>query len=592
MSSRSGYARLRLGLRVLAAVVAAVLAHAPDAQAQRRRPPPPQQQQPQGDGKPSDEDEDHGSMLRSEPTIEPPADPLAMPPAARDAIGSDWDGIPPSPEGSLHATKWFPYYEERRGDYRLRLLPPLVLEHTRGLPDPSQTRYGVPQTPDTEGLYGLLYYRRRSLQLDMDVLFPAVWRVRDGESHTIVVGPVAHREAPFEHDNCLAPLFFEGSRKDGGYFHAPLLLTTSHWSSEGAFALAGPYFRLRTGTDVSMGIAPLLFHGDNGNIDGNRRRYTFIPPLLYYHSDQELEGTATTIVGPVVAQSSRKRDVLDVAPLFFHIKGKPGDGGVDEEHTTLFPLFHYGHSPEENLFIVPGYMRRITPTADTLLTPFFSRAITHRGATSLTAAGPVLPLWWNYTDTDLGVHAWALAPFFYQSDSPAGHDWLTPLVGRFETYGEHRTWWAFPTLTVSTDRHGWEGDLHPLVYVGRSDDSSHTVVAPIFWDFASPKGRTTVGFPLYWRFAEGPADSVIQVAANTLYTEKRVAGGKDWEFHLLPLFSYGEHPGGYFWNVLFGLAGYSRNGPSSQVRVLWAPINFGPDAPQQTATAPLRPAAR
>jgi hypothetical protein len=565
---------------LLAAIALATLATTSIASAQRgRRPPPPKNEPKPG----ADEEEDRGSMLRSEPTIEPPADPLAIAPETREQIGTDWDGRPPSPEGSLHTTRWFPYYEERRGDYRLRLIPPLMLEHTRGLPDPSQERYGVPKTPDTEGLYGLLYYRRRSLKLDLDVLFPALWLVRSGDSHTTVVGPFLHREAPQEHDNWFAPLFFEGTRKDSSYFHAPLLLTTSHTSSEGAFALVGPYFRNRTGADVDMGVAPLFFHGDNGNVDGARRRYTFIPPLVYYHSEQELEGTSTTIVGPFISQSSPTRDVFDVAPLFFHIHGKPGSGGVREDHTTLFPLFHYGYEPDQSLFIVPGYLRRVTPTSDTMLTPFYSRAVSHRGATSLTAIGPIVPLWWNYRDSDLGVKAWALAPLFYTSDSPSGHDWLTPLVGRFETYGENRTWWVFPTLTLSSDRHGWENDLHPLVYIGRNDDSSHTVVAPVFWDFANPKGRTTVGFPLYWRFADGPTDSVVQVAGNTLYIEKRVAGGTDWEFHLLPVFSYGQHPGGYFWNFLFGMAGYSRDGGSGQVRALWIPFNFGTPPPAQTA---------
>lgn len=75
----------------------------------------------------------------------------------------------------------------------------------------------------------------------------------------------------------------------------------------------------------------------------------------------------------------------------------------------------------------------------------------------------------------------------------------------------------------------------------------------------------------------------MQVAANTLYMQKRVAGGTDWQFHLLPLFSYGEHPDGYFWNVLFGLAGYSRDGAHSQVRALWVPLNFGAAAPRAQA---------
>jgi hypothetical protein len=464
-------------------------------------------------------------------------------------------------------------------------MPPFFVEQSRGLADGSRALYGVPQQPDTEGLYGLLYYRRRSLNLDMDVLFPAFWRVRDGDNHVVVVGPFVHREAPDEHDNWLAPLYFEGSRKDGGYFHSPLLLTTSHWSTDGAFSLVGPYFRSRSGTDVDAGLVPLYFHGDNGNIEGNRRTYTVMPPLLFYHAEHEIDGTAITVVGPVIHQSDPKRDVFDVAPLYFHIHGKPESGGVDEEHTTLLPFFHYGHTPDTSLFILPGYYRRTSRTADTIISPLFSRAVARGGATSLTAAGPVVPLFWDYRDRDLGSHAWALAPFFYTSTSPSGHDWLTPLMGRFESYGESTTWWFFPTLTIGSDKHGWETDLHPLVYLGRGDESTHTVIAPVFWDFANPKGRTTVGFPLYWRFADGQDDSVTQVAANTLYMQKRVAGGLDWQFHLLPLLSFGESPTGYFWNLLFGLAGYTREGETSQVRALWLPINFGGPPKSQVAAA-------
>lgn len=532
-----------------------------------------------------DEDEERGSLLRTEPTVEPPANPLLVSPEVQRQLGTDWASGAPSPEGPLSQKRWFPYYEECQGDYRLSLLPPFMLEHTRGLVDPTQRLYGVPKAEDTEGLYGLLYYRRRSPQLDMDVLFPGFWHVRDGDNHVVVAGPLVHREAPGEHDNWLAPVFFEGARPDGGYFHSPFLLTTSHWGNAGAFTLVGPYFRNRSGTAVDLGVAPFFFLGDNGNVEGNRRAYTLIPPLLYYHSYHELDEATTTVVGPIISTSTPKRDVFDVAPLYFHIRGKPDSGGIAEEHTTLLPFFHYGHDQDQSLFILPGYLRRVTRTSDTMISPFVSVAETHNGATSFTAAGPIVPIWWSYRDRDLGVHAWAIAPLFFNSDSPAGHDWLTPLAGHFDTYGEKSTWWFFPTLTFSTDRHGWENDLHPLVYVGRSDDSTHTVVAPVFWDFANSKGRTTVGFPLYWRFAEGQGDSVVQVAANTLYIEKRVPGGSDWQFHLVPLFSYGQSPGGYFWNVLFGLAGYSRDGAAAQVRALWIPFNVGGSARAQAAMA-------
>jgi hypothetical protein len=568
-----------VALAAAAAIVQLLVSSRADAQG-RGAPPPAHDE-----GK-ADEGEDTAPAPRTEPDLAPPPDPLLVAPEVKARIGSDWSGGRPSPIGPLSGGGALPY-EETQGDYRLRLIPPFLIEQTRGIRDASQASYGVPSHEDTEGLYGLLYYRRRSPKLDVDTIFPALWHVRDQDSNLTVVGPLVHREAPGAHDNWLAPLFFEGSRSDGGgYFHAPLLLTTSHWDPSGAFTLVGPYFRARDAAAVDMGVAPLFFHGDNGDVLGNHRNYTLIPPLLFYHSDHELDGTSTTVAGPIIVQSDPKRDVFDVAPLFFHIQGRPTTGGVTEEHTTLLPFFHYGYSPDESLFILPGYYRHVTRTSDTLLSPFYSRAVGRGGATTLSAAGPIVPLWWDYRDRDLNSHAWALAPLFYSSESPAGHDWLTPLVGRFETYGESKTWWIFPTVTLMSDKHGWEDDLHPILYVGRSDDSSHTVVAPIFWDFASAKGRTTVGFPLYWRFADAQDDSVIQVAANTVYVQKRVVGGLDWQFHIVPLFSYGESPGGYFWNVLFGLAGYTRDGTQASVRALWIPIDVGGSAPpNRTATA-------
>jgi hypothetical protein len=540
---------------------------------------------------PEEEEEVHNAYVRaSEPEIAPPSSPLAVSPDIAARIGSDYSSGPPSPEGPLQRGIELPFYVERRGDYQLRLLPPFVIEQTRGLRDPSQDRYGVPQGKDTEGLYGMVYYQRTSPKLDMHVVFPGFWHVHERDEHgdpkndVIVAGPLVHREAPFENDNWLAPLVFEGARKDGGYIHMPLLLTTSHWGEKGAFTLVGPYFRNRTGSDVDLGVAPFFFHGDNGSIDGNRRVYTLIPPLFTYHSEHELDSSTFTLIGPVISRSDTKRDVFDVAPFYFHISGKPATGGVVEEHTTLLPFFHYGRDPDGSLFILPGYLRRVTKNADTLLSLYgYSHAETHNGATSLTAIGPIVPLYWTYRDTELGVHAFALAPFFYNSSSPAGHDWLTPLAGHFETYAQTRTTWLFPTFTFNTNTHGWENDLHPLVYVGRNGDASHTVIAPFFWDFASPVGRTSIGFPFYWRFAEGKDESVLQVAANSVYIQKRVAGGNDWQFHFAPLFSYGEDPRGYFWNVLFGLAGYSHHGTETQTRVFWIPFD-GTSAPlSQTA---------
>jgi hypothetical protein len=515
------------------------------------------------------DDDDGASRIqvtqRAEPVAQAPSDPLAVPPEIGEKIGTDSDLRPPPATGGLER-RFFPYYEERRGDYRFRMVPPLYLEHTRFADTPRQ---------DTESLTALLYYRRRSPAMDADVVFPAFWHLRDRDNHVTVLGPLAHREAPGESDNWLAPLLFMGSRKDGGYFHSPALLTTSHWNDKGAFTLAGPYFRARSGSDVDWGLVPFIFRGDNGNLDGARRTYTLIPPLLYFHREREMDESALTVVGPVIAARTPTRRIFNVAPLLFTIRGTPETGGIRESHTTLIPFFHYGRTDTDSLFVVPGYLRRVTPKTDTMITPFYSRATTREGATSLTVAGPIAPIYYRYTDVDIGYGATGIFPFYFGTDGPTGRSILTPLFGRWESYGVSRSYWFFPTITVSTDQHGWETDLHPLIYAGRSDDATHTVVAPFFWDFASKKGRTTIGFPLFWRFADSADDSITQVAANTLFLQRRVAGGLDWQFHVLPLFSYGENPSGYFWNVLFGLAGYTKAGTSGRVRALWIPFEVG-----------------
>ena len=292
------------------------------------------------------------------------------------------------------------------------------------------------------------------------------------------------------------------------------------------------------------------------------------------------------MIGPVIRRATPKRQVFDVAPFFFTIRGKPETGGVRESHTTLFPFFHYGYA-EDRIALRPP---RLPPPGDARRPTRSSRRSEPRDdAQRLDVAdgcsGRSLPLYYGYRDTDVGYHATRhLRRSTSGRGSPTGRSVLTPLFGQFETYGVSRTYWVFPNVTVTSDLHGWETDVHPLVYLGRDEDTSHTVLAPVFWDFASTRGRTTIGFPVFWRFADTADQSVTQVAGNTLYLQKQAPGGLDWQFHLLPLFSYGENPTGYWWNILFGLAGYDRAGSYARIKAFWIPITVS-GAPGTALTA-------
>jgi hypothetical protein len=573
---------VKLGHTVAVTVACALVCVAASAQTQQQKPP--------GAG-----------VQRQEPTAPTPTDPLAMSPEMAATIGSDYEAGPGRPEGKTKR-HFYGFYEERKGDYRFRTFPPLYFEMTRGLLDPLHPELG--QNPDRESLYAMLYYQRRSQKMSADVLFPFFWHVRDDKSYLTAVGPFVHQEGPTGHDNWLAPLFFAGNheKKDGthsGYALIPPLLTFSQWTADSAFTLSLPalYFRLRSGSDVDAGVVPFYFHGDNGNTDGARKTYTLVPPLIFYHSSQELEQSSFTVAGPVVTSSSPFRSVFDVVPFVFHIQGKPETGGVREAYTTLFPFFHYGHTDDVSLVATPLFLYRKThylggdsdknaeKNATTLITPVYSRASTRSGASVIELAGPVVPLWVSYVDKDVDQHTWALLPILFRNKSPTHNDFLTPLFGRFQTYGQSRTYWVFPTLTSMLDTHGYETDFHPIVYVGRHDQTKHTVIAPVYWDFSDPDKRLTIGFPLYWRLADHKDDSVVEVVGNTLYTQKRTAEGKNWSFHFLPFFSYGESPSGYFWNLLMGFAGFEKTAKAKYVKALWFPIKVGgPDVNKVAAS--------
>ncbi len=252
-------------------------------------------------------------------------------------------------------------------------------------------------------------------------MFPALWRVRDHDTNVVVVGPFVHREAPHENDNWLAPFYFSGSRPDGGYFHSLPLLTYSQWSKDSALTIVGPYFRTRSGTDTMLGAVPFVFHGNNGNVEGNSRVYTFIPPLLFYHATHELDGSNITVVGPVIAEDSPKRSVFDAHRRFhFHWRGQARDGRRRRGAHDLLPVLPLRARPGAIALHLAGVLpagdedRRHAPQ------PVLFR-ISRGGAAPRPSRrwAPILPLYWKYTEPGpRHPHTLATVPFFYTSDQP------------------------------------------------------------------------------------------------------------------------------------------------------------------------------
>ena len=520
-----------------------------------------------GAAKPKPGDETHAasnvdaqtSLQTQEPQL--PPNPLEMSAEVKARIGADTDpelwekGKGTKTERDFYGL----YYGEKSGNYQFRTLFPLWAE--RKMPN------------DRASLFGF-YYNRRSKDHDADVAFPFFWKMRDFNTHTTVVGPFMHQETkaapgkPGGHANWLAPLVFEGKSDNGsGYFHVPPLLTFTQHTNHDGLNIVGPMFCAwkggpscdrRTADSIDMGLAPLYFYGKDETSE-----YELIPPLLHYYHYSEVGDKTFNLWGPVLSERSPEGNVFNVMPFFWRNWGK------NEDHITLFPFFHYGYKGNSNLLITPLFVSSTGDKGESLFATWgYAR---YRGRTELDMYSP---FYWHYRDPDIGLDRKVVFPFVYKATSPRVDDLVVfPFYGHFKRAGLSETTWVTPLFRHTTDVQGWETNLYPFFYAGRKNQTTHTVVAPFFWDFASPHSRTTIALPVFFRFADD--NTISQLALNTYYHERKLANnGKEWEFHFFPLFSYGASPTGHWWNVLYGLAGYTQEGTMSKMRALYIPIKL------------------
>ncbi len=514
---------------------------------------------------PSDKPETHAAPGGTESTIpqgnEPslPQDPLEISKEVRDRIGTDADAellVQPKP---VQRNFYGLYYSETAGKYGYRVVFPLWAQRTK----PSRHH---PNVLDRASIFGGLYYRRRSAEHRDDIFFPFAWNLRNPleKSRTTIVGPFLNRRTKHESDDWLLPLYATGNRKVGGYTLIPPLLTFRHTNEVGGFNLIGPSFcswtggtqcDTRTAEEIDLGVAPFYFFGQS-----DQGLYELIPPLLHYYHYENRSQDWVNIYGPYFRRHKQKRENLHIIPFYFSIWGE------NERHTTVAPFFHYGRKNNERLLVTPLFLNKKGERGEsTFVTWGYAR---HRGATELDM---VTPLYWHHRDPRIGLDRKLLFPFLYTNTSPREETSVFfPFWAHQKRYGISESLWVTPLFRYKNHLRGWSTELHPLAYFGKNGHNEHRVVAPIYWDFKKATSRTTFVAPILFR--RRTEDTLHQVFLNTYYKERTYANGKAWEFHLLPLFSYGKSPGGHFWNVLFGLSGYRREGSKSTARALWIPI--------------------
>lgn len=513
-----------------------------------------------------------------EPSL--PKNPLSIKKSVLDRIGSDLptDHDETGRDVGEARYSYLPplYFSQVSGRYRLRTLFPLWVERTKlSLANPTEPE------PDRASVFGGLYYQRRSPERTQDVVFPLIWNLHNRQlgERTTVIGPIVNRVTPRGKDNWLLPFVATGRRERGGYTLVPPLLTYTQRNARGGLGIVGPGFcrwsggphcDARTAAELSFGVAPVYFYKQT-----ERKKRELIPPLLHYYGYDDTLQSYTNVWGAYFRRHTQRsrNEALESWDMFHLIPFYWSLWGPHERHTTILPFFHYGRDRADRsfLFVNPLFLQaRGDEGQRTLVTWGYAR---HRGRTQLDM---ITPLYWHHRDPDVGIDERILFPFLYSRTSPRE---TTQAFFPFWLHSEREaikeTTWVTPFVQHTTHLRGWTTNIHPLLYLARDGYQSHTIISPFFWDFVGRESRTTIAFPAYWRFSD--RETVTQMVGNVYYRERKIAHGLKWQLHLFPVFSYGETPDGHWWNLLYGLAGFTRRGELVKVRAAWIPITLHSD---------------
>ncbi|MGZ3437995.1 MAG: hypothetical protein ACXVDD_00680 [Polyangia bacterium] len=462
------------------------------------------------------------------------------------------------------------------------------------------------------------------------VLFPFIWRVRDGD----------------ETDTAIFPLYFRGRAPDHGWDGVfPLFI--HNYNKTAATTIVGPiWYRARTDGGKTAGLFPLLGWGKKVK-DGKSSSW-FGMPGIYADNNQFLgtshtwmvdffffgrpdgytagllpiafawrRGTASKVLTPIYyRQADSARDYsLDVFTLFFaghegkswklglfpiFLAAHDADGGW---RSGLFPLFYASRAKDhatlatllggfsitpagKRFYVGPFYYRN---DAETTSAAVFPLAYFGKNHTSNTRTSFILPLYLDVRRSEDRQLA-AYTPLIWRYHSVEATTTIgLPLYFDVQRYGESRTTALLPLFVrnrseiardtgytipplltwwrTRDDHSKTDAVVFPLVW-HFGGKSSTTVVAPFVWDFKRGDARTTVAFPLFahWRRTEYDRTIVL----NVFYGKGLGDHAGEWHVDVFPLIQVGRpRKHDIEWSFLEGLFGYSRQGRNRNLRLFW-----------------------
>jgi hypothetical protein len=464
------------------------------------------------------------------------------------------------------------------------------------------------------------------------VLFPFIWRIRDGE----------------ETDTAIFPIYFRGRSPERGWDGVfPLFI--HHYDKIGSTTLVGPiWYRGRKDGGKSAGLFPVFAWGKKQGPEGKSSSWFGMPGVYADSNDWTgrshvwainffrfgqpegytagliplafawRRGTASKVLTPIYyRQADRARDYsLDVFTLLFwghegkswraglfplFLAAHDADGGW---RSGLFPLYWAskradggstfatllgGYSSSaggKRVYVGPFYYRNDAETRSGALIPIAYFGKNKVLGTSTSYIFPLYldvrrsedrqlaaytPLVWRYHNVE-STTTIGLPLFF---DVNRVHEsrttGLLPLFVRNRSEVERDTSYAIPPILTwwrTRDDHSKSDAVVFPLIWHFGGQSSTTVVAPLVWDFKRGESRTTVVFPLGARWKR--PDGIHTIALNVYYGKGLGPKEGAWNFRFFPLISFGRpRKHDVEWYFLEGLFGYSRLGRNRNLRLLW-----------------------
>ncbi|MBK8480295.1 MAG: hypothetical protein IPL40_03830 [Proteobacteria bacterium] len=543
-----------------------------------------------------------------------------------------------TPVGGLHRDSargldrglWGPYVWYRRPDVRAHLLLPFFVDLERPGSGsrttailPLALRHRSPAL-NVDVLFPLIWKvsdsTQRSLVVfpfywglrgregkDADVLFPLYWHLRDKQRSLRVVGPAFWRKTPQGQSWGAAPLvYYSANARRRQLVVLPLFYYRNELKRAERLWVCGPFYWRSERAGYATGLVPLFFHRRAAE-----RGYTVIPPLVWHFARPQAQ-QALSIFGPLAYWHTPERRALALAPVFYTSVDRRGGRSL-----AVAPLFYWRKEAQRKALLTPlfGFDRREAGTSwyalpffhwrgpartwDVLL-PLGFRARDQRGRHGLFFTLPgyfaqsrpgrsehvFFPIFWRLSRVDQTTTV--VFPFYW--DLHDRHLERTtavfPFFLRHRNLAHHTTsYLAPPGIWVRRRPGGTDTVVFPVVWHFGGQRRSSTVGFPLYWDFRRPHRRSTIVFPFYWRFDR--REHRTTVVLNTYFRRDKQSGGYD--LVVFPLLQAKQAPKAATRDrdlsvtVLGGLFGYQRQGRKRTLRLFFIPFRLADRAPPATA---------